>query len=93
MVVPSPGHVTFILAAAVLLTQRPQQVHMLRVPDSHPGLQDLRLDVVFIDDSFHSWNLGDPNLQGRKQKGNPDTTGGAKNQSSSGRTHLKTETF
>lgn len=54
---------------------------MLLVPDSHPGLQDLRLDVVFIDDSFHSWNLGDANLQGRKQKGNPDMTSGAKNQS------------
>ena len=39
---------------------------MLGVADSHPCVQDLRLDIIFIDESFHSWHLGDPDLKKNK---------------------------
>lgn len=59
-----PRNVPRLLGAVLALpAQRPQKVQMLRVADSHPGAQDLRLDIVFVDECFRTWHLGHPDLK------------------------------
>lgn len=41
---------------------------MFWVAESHSCAQDLRLDIVLIDESFRTWNLGDPDLWGGGSK-------------------------
>lgn len=77
------------LVSAVFFTQLPQQLQMLRVAHSHPSVQDLCLDVVFINECFHAWDMGDPNLKGRKRKGNANMISGAPGIQTSQR-HFKT---
>lgn len=65
LMVSLPRQVTRLLTAAglALLAERPQQLQMLRVADCHPSVQDLRLHIIFIDHSFHTWHLRHTDLK------------------------------
>lgn len=39
---------------------------MIWISDPHSRFQDLRLDVVLIDESFHAWHLGNTDLRGKE---------------------------